>query len=116
LRECWFKPTFHKHASSLCAGLQVHVENDAYDHGAFRPWRLMALAFKALRQLRPDAPLWRDSPYEYEHERLAIDVINGSDLLRLWVDDPAAIPADLEALACPDESAWIDERRSALLY
>jgi len=116
LRECWFKPTFHKHASSLCAGLQIHVENDAYDHGAFRPWRLMALTFKALRRLRPDALLWRDFPYEYEYQRMAIDVINGSDLLRLWVDDPAATPADLEALACPDETAWIEERRNSLLY
>jgi uncharacterized protein YbbC (DUF1343 family) len=116
LRECWFEPTFHKHASRLCPGIQIHVENGAYDHGAFRPWRLMALAFKALRRLRPDYPLWRDFPYEYEYERLAIDVINGSDLLRRWVDDPAATPADLEALAGFDETAWARERQDLLLY
>ena len=46
------------------------------------PWRLQALAFKALRRLQPDYPLWRDFAYEYEHERLAIDLINGSELLR----------------------------------
>ncbi len=98
LRACWFEPTFHKHAGKLCAGFQVHVEDPAYyDHEAFRPWRLFALAFKALRRLRPDYPLWRDFPYEYEEGRLAIDVINGSPLLREWVDDPAATPADLEA-------------------
>ena len=90
LRPCWFEPTFHKHVGQLCAGVQIHVEDGAYEHEHFKPWRLMALAFKAARQLRTDAPLWRDFPYEYEADRLAIDVINGSALLRQWVDDPAA--------------------------
>jgi uncharacterized protein YbbC (DUF1343 family) len=117
LRACWFEPTFHKHAGQLCAGFQVHVEDPAcYDHEAFRPWRLFALAFKALRGLRPDYPLWRDFPYEYEEGRLAIDVINGSELLRQWVDDPAATPADLEALASADEAAWGAARQASLLY
>ena len=117
LRPCWFEPTFHKHAGGLCAGFQVHVEDPAhYDHEAFRPWRLFALALKALRRLRPNYPLWRDFPYEYEQQRLAIDVINGSDLLRRWVDDPAATPADLDAMATPDETAWRAERQQLLLY
>jgi len=116
LRPCWFEPTFHKHAGRLCAGVQVHVEDAAYDHEAFRPWRLQALAFKALRNLRPDYDLWRDFPYEYERDRLAIDLINGSDLLRRWVDDPSATPVDLDALAVPDEDAWREERKDALLY
>jgi len=117
LRPCWFEPTFHKHAGQLCAGLQLHVDDPAhYDHATFRPWRLMALAFKALRRLQPDYPLWRDFPYEYEHDRLAIDLINGSPLLRKWVDDPAAVPADLDALAAADEAAWREERHPYLLY
>ncbi len=116
LRECWFQPTSHKHVDALCAGIQVHVEDAAYDHAAFRPWRLMALAFKALRRLRPDYELWRDFPYEYETERLAIDVINGSELLRHWVDEPAATPGDLDALAGADERAWREETEAVLLY
>jgi uncharacterized protein YbbC (DUF1343 family) len=116
LRECWFEPTFHKHAGKLCAGMQIHVEDATYDHDAFRPWRLMALAFKALRALRPDYDLWRDFPYEYERDRLAIDLINGSELLREWVDDTAATPPDLEALARADEQAWLEEREPVLLY
>ena len=114
LRECWFEPTFHKHVGQLCAGLQIHVDDNHYDHQAFRPWRLMALAFKALRKTRPDYDLWRDFPYEYEHEQLAIDLINGSELLRLWVDDSNATPADLEALATADEHSWMDECSSLL--
>lgn len=116
LRECWFEPTFHKHVGKLCAGLQIHVEDTSYNHETFQPWRLVSLAFKALRALRPDYELWRDFPYEYERDRLAIDLINGSPLLRQWVDDAAATPADLEALAAPDEETWRDERESVLLY
>jgi uncharacterized protein YbbC (DUF1343 family) len=115
LRHCWFEPTFHKHAGKLCAGLQIHAEEPHYGHEAFRPWRLVALAFKALRQLRPEYPLWRDFPYEYE-TRLAIDVINGGPLLRTWVDDRAAKPADLDAMAHADEQAWREEREAVLLY
>jgi uncharacterized protein YbbC (DUF1343 family) len=116
LRECWFEPTFHKHSGKLCAGIQIHVEGPAYDHDAFRPWRLIALALKSLRILRPDYDLWRDFPYEYERDRLAIDLINGSELLRQWVDDSTAVPADLETLAAADEAAWLSERESILLY
>ena len=116
LRPCWFEPTFHKHAGQLCAGLQIHVDDPAYDHDRFRPWRLVALALKALRALRPDYPIWREFPYEYEHDRLAIDVINGGPLLREWVDDPAATPADLEALVSVDEASWRDEREAVRLY
>ena len=116
LRECWFEPTFHKHTGTLCAGVQIHVEDVAYDHNTFRPWRLMALVFKALRTRRPGYELWRDFAYEYEHDRLAIDLLNGSELLRQWVDDPTAVPADLDDLTAPDETSWLDERDSLLLY
>jgi uncharacterized protein YbbC (DUF1343 family) len=116
MRPCWFEPTFHKHSGQLCAGLQFHVEDGGYDHDGFRPWRVQALAFKALRRLRPDYDLWRDFPYEYERDRLAIDLINGSDLLRRWVDDAMAAPADLDALATPDEQAWLEERERSMIY
>jgi uncharacterized protein YbbC (DUF1343 family) len=115
LRECWFQPTFHKHAETLNRGLQIHVEAPVYDHAAFRPWRLLALAFKALRRVRPDYEIWRDFPYEYD-DRLAIDLINGGELLREWVDDPDATPADLESLAAADERAWVETRAPLLLY
>ena len=116
LRECWFEPTFHKHAGKLCNALMIHAEGAFYDHRSFRPWRLQALAFKAVRRLYPDYPLWRDFPYEYVTDKLAIDVINGGPGLRLWVDDPASTPADLEALARPDEAAWEAARTKFLLY
>ena len=102
--------------SANSTAVHIHAEGAAYDHDGFRPWRLQALAFKAIRRLHPDYDLWRDFPYEYELDKLAIDVINGSPLLRQWVDDPAAAPADLDALTVPDEQAWEEERRPYLLY
>ena len=116
LREVWFEPTFHKHAGKLCSGVQIHVEGPHYDHAAFRPWRVQALAFKALRLLQPDYALWRDFAYEYEFDRLAIDLINGSPLLREWVDNPAAQPADLDAMTAPDEAAWQVECEDLHVY
>jgi uncharacterized protein YbbC (DUF1343 family) len=116
LRDVWFQPTFHKHVGTLCNGVFIHAEGGAYDHDAFRPWRLQALAFKALRRLRPDYDLWRDFPYEYEYDKLAIDVINGSPLLREWVDDPEAAPGALDALTIPDEQAWREARAACLCY
>ena len=117
LRECFFEPTFHKHAGQLCAGMQIHVEDPThYDHAAFQPWRLQALAFKALRMQAPGYPLWRDFAYEYEYDRLAIDLINGGPQLREWVDDMHATAEDLEAVAAPDEAAWAAARAPFLLY
>ncbi len=116
LREIAFQPTFHKHVGKLCSGVQIHVDDPAYDHEAFKPWRVQALGFKAIRKLYPDYDLWRDFPYEYVFDKLAIDVINGGPGLREWVDDSAAKPADLDALTVPDEQAWIEARKPFLLY
>jgi uncharacterized protein YbbC (DUF1343 family) len=116
LREVTFQPTFHKHAGEMCRGVFIHAEGPFYDHEAFKPWRLQSVAFKAIRRLYPDYPLWRDFPYEYVFDKLAIDVINGSELLREWVDDPEAAPGDLETLTMPDERAWEEERKPYLIY
>ena len=116
LRDVSFEPTFHKHVKQLCSGVQIHTEGPAYDHDAFRPWRVQALAFKAIRNLHPGYDLWRDFAYEYVTDRLAIDVINGSPLLREWADNATAEPGDLDALTIPDEQAWAEERRPYLRY
>ncbi|MEO7601814.1 MAG: DUF1343 domain-containing protein [Sphingomicrobium sp.] len=116
LRDVWFQPTFHKHVGQLCNGLFIHAEGPAYDHAVFRPWRVHALAFKAIRALYPDYDLWRDFAYEYEFGKLAIDVINGGPALREWVDNSAAEPGDLDALTLPDEAAWRATIDEVLLY
>ena len=116
LRDVTFQPTFHKHVGRMCRGVFMHAEGPWYDHEAFKPWRLQALAFKAIRRINPAYDLWRDFPYEYVFDKLAIDVINGSSLLREWVDDAAAERGDLDAITVPDERAWAEERKPFLLY
>ena len=116
LREISFEPTFHKHAGQLCNGVHIHAEGGFYDHAAFKPWRLQALAFKAIRNLQPDYDLWRDFPYEYVFDQLAIDVINGGPALRDWVDDLKALPGDLDAFAAADETSWSTETGDPKLY
>jgi uncharacterized protein YbbC (DUF1343 family) len=116
VRCCGFEPTFHKHQGQLCHGFQIHTDTVHYRHDAFRPYRLTALFLKSLRLEYPDYTIWRDFPYEYETERLAIDLLAGGAYLREWVDDGAAGPADLEARLTPDESRWAEERAGFLLY
>ncbi len=116
VRCCTFAPVFQKHAGALCQGIQIHTDSAHYAHERFRPYRLVALLLKALRNEYPDWPIWRDFPYEYESERLAIDLIDGGTGLRTWVDDPEAEPGDLDARLRAQEAGWLDARRAFLLY
>lgn len=116
LRCCGFEPTFHKHQGRLCHGFQIHTDCSHYQHDAFRPYRLTALFLKALRLEYPDYTIWRDFPYEYETERLAIDLLTGGTDLREWVDDATAEPGDLDARLRPDEALWAEQRSPFLLY
>jgi hypothetical protein len=71
---------------------------------------------KAVRRLRPGYGIWRHFDYEYERNKLAFDVINGSPRLREWVDEATARPADLDALTLPEETRWAEERRPYMIY
>ncbi|HWT42813.1 MAG TPA: DUF1343 domain-containing protein, partial [Sphingopyxis sp.] len=118
LRDIWFQPTFHKHVGGLNSGVHIHADGPWYDDDAFQPWRVQALAFKAIRSLYPDYSIWRgkDFKYEYTDDVLAIDVINGGPGLREWVDDAGAAAGDLDALAMPDEAGWREEIADLLIY
>lgn len=116
IRPCFFMPTFHKHAGKIISGMQIHVDDGAYQHNVFKPYRLVGLWLKAIRGLYPDYQIWRDFHYEYEKTRLAFDLINGGPSLREWVDDPSASVGDFEKLAHADERDFIESRRESLLY
>ena len=96
--------------------MHIHAEGPSYDHAAFQPWRIQALAFKAIRRLYPEYDLWRDFPYEYEFGKLAIDVINGGPALREWVGAPDSTPEQLDAMTSADEQDWLQKRAQYLLY
>ncbi len=116
IRPCWFEPTFHKHAGRLCSGLQIHTDHDRYRHERFKPYRLIALLLKCIRLAHPDYPIWRSFPYEYETERLAVDLLAGGTGLRDWVDDREAQPGDLERRLAADEAAWAEQTLGLHLY
>lgn len=116
VRELWFKPTFHKYQGELCAGVQLHTDFLDYQAANFKPFRWVVLFLKAIRLCYPEYKIWRDFDYEYEFDRLAIDVINGGSYLREWVDDVDATVAELEARLVKDEAKWKHEVESFLLY
>ena len=116
LRPCFFQPTFHKFADQVCGAIQIHVDDDSYRHQEFKPYRLIALYLKVVRQLYPEFNLWRNFHYEYETERLAIDLINGGTGLRDWVDDARATAADFEKLIALDEKSWLSTQADYFIY
>jgi len=116
IRPCFFEPVFHKHAARMCAGIQIHTDNIHYRHQRFRPYRLIALLLKAVRLIYPEYPLWREFEYEYEKERLAIDLLSGGTFLREWVDDPAAACGDFDERLRTDEQQWSEMRSRYLVY
>ncbi len=115
LRPCWFEPTFHKHVGQLCAGLQIHTDTPSYDPKRHQPYRTVALFLRTVRRMS-DIEIWRDFHYEYETDRLAVDLIDGSSRLRTWVDDPKSEVGDFDAIIAPEETAWLEERQPYLLY
>jgi uncharacterized protein YbbC (DUF1343 family) len=116
LRQCYFEPTFQKHQGKLCSGVQIHTDYAGYRPEAFRPYRLGALLLKAIRLEYPDYGLWHRREYEYEKDRLAIDLLSGGTFLREWVDDPEVRLGDLEERLAPDEKCWAEQRRPFLIY
>ncbi len=83
VRPLHFLPTFQKHAGELCGGVQMHVT----DRAAFQPVRTCVTLLAEVRRIDPGRTLWRRPPYEYEHEKLPIDILAGGTELREMVDD-----------------------------
>ena len=103
-------------SGKLCNGVQIHTEGPGYDHQAFKPWRIQALAFKAIRRLHPDYRAVarfsvrvreRQARHRRHQRRPAAARMGGRQ---------AATPHDLDALTVPDEQAWLGERQPHLRY
>lgn len=116
IRPISFEPTFHKFSGQLCHGLQVHTDSKFYDPKKFRPFRLACLILKSIKNLYPEFTLWLDPPYEYEFEKMPIDILNGNSFLREWVEDQNANCEDLEKKLNHDEAIWKEEREKFLRY
>jgi len=111
LREVGFEPTFHKWAGELCHGFQLHVT----DRRAFKPYYTTLVLLAAIRRLYPEHFAWRQPPYEYETERLPIDLLTGDATIREGLDAGRPV-AELEASWQPDLEAFRQESRQYWLY
>ncbi len=111
LRPCYFRPTFQKHAGKTCGGFQIHIT----DPIEFRPWTLGQLLCHEFYHVLKDDFEWNKKPYEYEFERPAIDMINGTSTIREWIEghQPWENIYDLGQVGHSD---FLDKRQQILLY
>ncbi|MBK9295046.1 MAG: DUF1343 domain-containing protein [Oligoflexia bacterium] len=116
LRECFFEPTFHKHEKRICHGVQIHTDNMAYNANHFKPFRIVSLMLKCVRELYPQYEIFRKFNYEYVETQLAFDVITGSSFLRKWIDDASLGVKHLEDKLKKDEQAWLKKYKKYWLY
>lgn len=82
LRPASFMPAFDKHQGMTCAGFQLHIN----DVQTFTPWKFTQVMLREIMHNSPVELEWLDPPYEYEYEKLPIDILNGSDQIRLWIE------------------------------
>jgi len=108
-RPAVFEPTFHKHAKESCGGCQLHVT----DRKTFRPVLAAVLLLEAFRSASRERFRWRDPPYEYEHEKLPIDILAGSAALREQLD--ADVPAEAIARSWEAGVAAFEKIRTQFL-
>ena len=111
LRPLHFEPTFQKHAGRICGGVQVHVT----DRAAFQPVLTYLGLLVAIRRLWPDDFRWKQPPYEYEHEKLPIDILAGGSELREAVE-AGADPVPLTARWREEARAWFAGAAECLLH
>ena len=110
-RAAVFEPTFQKHAQRACGGCQIHVT----DRTAFRPVKTGVALIHMFRRFDPTNFAWRPPPYEYEREKLPIDILAGSDRLRTQIESNVALDEIGESWR-EDEQAFVKLRESFLLY
>jgi uncharacterized protein YbbC (DUF1343 family) len=110
-RPAVFEPTFQKHARQACGGCQLHVT----DRRAFKPVLTGAALIGAFHRAQPGTPLWRQPPYEYEHEKLPIDILAGSPAFREQIEAGVSATAMADSWRA-DERAFKERRAEYLLY
>ncbi len=116
LRACVFAPTFYKFKDELCRGIQIHAEGRYFSDERFHPYRVTAVLLKALRQTHPGDFRWRDPGYEYDFERLPVDLLDGGPRLRQWVEDDSVAYENLDRALQAEERAWELEASTFWLY
>ncbi len=115
MRPLSFRPTFHKHAGQSCGGVQLHVT----DRTTFKPYRTGIALLLAARAQAPAGFRWRTEPYEFVSHPIAIDLLSGSDVVRLGIDaggNPLDALTGIVRGFASFELEFLDRRRASLLY
>lgn len=110
-RPLYFTPTFNKFTGELCGGAQIHV----LDRERFKPFRTAVAILLAVKELYPKVNLWRKPPYEYEFEKLPIDILTGSERIRKGIDEGESL-RDMEEWWSKETEEFSKKRRPYLLY
>jgi uncharacterized protein YbbC (DUF1343 family) len=107
----YFKPEFSKYAGEICEGILVHVE----DFIEFRSFAVYYEIIRLIRRFYPQEFAWKEPPYEFEYRRLPIDMINGSDSIRLALESDVPF-RELEAGVDEEILAFRYAAEESLLY
>jgi uncharacterized protein YbbC (DUF1343 family) len=111
LREVAFEPTFHKYAGELVRGFQLHV----LDREAYRPVAATTALLWAARRAAGEAFAWREPPYEYEPDRKPIDLLYGTDRIRLRLEGGAS-PEEIAREWDAEVAAYDQRARDLSIY
>jgi uncharacterized protein YbbC (DUF1343 family) len=111
LRPLFFKPVAQKHMEVDCGGWQIHIT----ERRALRAWSLVQILLRELYAAMGDAFEWKLPPYEYEYQKMPIDILNGTDILRQWIEQNGSAD-ELEAIAADGLGAYLDQKSSVHLY
>lgn len=111
LRPLYFQPTFQKHANKSCGGFQIHVT----DRSKFNPWVVNQLLCREIRNKLKTDFKYKEDPYEYGVDMNPLDMINGTDKLRLWLEKNGDLEELLE-IEKQGRKEYLEQRSSILLY
>ena len=111
IRPIYFQPTFDKYANTVCGGFQIHV----LDNNKFQPWRTGLVLLRELFHYLGETFEWRQPPFEYEEKLLPIDMLNGSDQLRTWVEKNGEF-AELDGIERTGMGLFLEKRKETMLY
>lgn len=111
LRPISFLPTFQKHQGEVCNGFQIHVT----DKELFRPWIVTQVICRELYHELGSDFQWNKKAYEYEDKKLSIDLINGSQDIRLWIEENKDVQS-LKKIESKNYDRFLDQRSQSLIY
>ena len=111
LRPIIFLPTFQKHAGQNCGGVHIHPTVNS----TFKSWSVSQMLCREFKRELGDRFEFHSKPYEYEFHKLAIDLINGTYEVRLWVDNLGSL-SELQKIETQDHQEFLNKREDILRY